>query len=105
MMAEPYPGASLQLGSEGDNVRKIQARLSVQQTGIFGPTTENCVKAFQTANGLTADGIVGPITWNTLFSAPALDNIPYPGTEVREGSTGDDVKKIQQRLGVQQTGV
>jgi hypothetical protein len=30
--------------------------------GIFGPGTESAVKAFQQANGLTVDGIVGPIT-------------------------------------------
>ena len=34
--------------------------------GIFGSGTESCVKAFQSDNGLVADGIVGPATWAAL---------------------------------------
>lgn len=40
----------------------------------FGPNTESAVIAFQTENGLTPDGIVGPGTWgalqDTLTTAP-----------------------------------
>lgn len=33
--------------------------------GIFGPLTENALKKFQTAAGITADGVAGPKTyWN-----------------------------------------
>ena len=35
--------------------------------GIFGKGTTNAVVAFQRANGLTADGIVGPNTWKKIF--------------------------------------
>ena len=104
-MANVFPGASLQLGSEGDSVKQVQARLNVQQTGVFGPTTQNTVKAFQTAHGLKDDGIVGPITWNAIFAAPVLDGTAFPGPELRQGSQGDAVKQIQQRLGISQTGV
>ncbi len=34
--------------------------------GEFGPGTESALEAFQSANGLTADGIVGPQTWQAL---------------------------------------
>lgn len=34
--------------------------------GAFGPVTENAVKAFQSANGLTADGIIGNNTLKAL---------------------------------------
>ena len=37
--------------------------------GDFGPETERAVKAFQTENGLTADGVVGRNTWQALLSS------------------------------------
>lgn len=37
--------------------------------GVFGAETERAVKAFQTENGLTADGIVGGATWRALFNS------------------------------------
>jgi peptidoglycan hydrolase-like protein with peptidoglycan-binding domain len=33
------------------------------EDGTFGPRTETLVKEFQTEHGLTADGIVGLVTW------------------------------------------
>ena len=37
--------------------------------GIFGPETANRVRTFQTANGLVADAIVGPLTMAALERA------------------------------------
>jgi len=34
--------------------------------GIFGSKTKTAVLAFQNANGLGTDGIVGPLTWAKL---------------------------------------
>ena len=34
--------------------------------GMFGPRTENAVKAFQKYYGLGVDGVVGPLTWAKL---------------------------------------
>jgi putative chitinase len=52
----------LKVGSKGDMVKKMQKVLGVATDGDFGPGTEKAVKAWQTKNGLTADGVVGPKT-------------------------------------------
>lgn len=59
----------LKVGSTGDDVVKLQVKLGVDPIGKFGPKTEAAVKAWQAANGLTADGIVGDGTWGKLFPA------------------------------------
>lgn len=60
----------LRRGSTGVYVKLIQsllARIGYNPgpvDGIFGAQTEQAVIAFQRDNGLVADGIVGPQTWN-----------------------------------------
>lgn len=54
--------AVLKVGSTGDLVKQLQAKLGVGNDGTFGPGTEKVLKAWQQANGLTADGIAGPAT-------------------------------------------
>jgi len=36
--------------------------------GVFGAQTRNAVLTFQSRNGLSADGILGPLTWSRLMS-------------------------------------
>ena len=57
----------LKKGSKGDDVKKLQEKLGVEAIGTFGPKTEAAVKAWQKANGLKDDGIVGDATWAKLF--------------------------------------
>ncbi|WP_426319974.1 peptidoglycan-binding domain-containing protein [Microbacterium sp. E-13] len=52
--------------------------------GMYGPATAAAVTAFQTAQGIPADGTVGPVTWPRLVVA------------VQQGSTGDAVRAVQQ---------
>ncbi len=57
----------LKLGSTGEDVTKLQIRLGIDPVGKFGPKTDAAVKGFQSAQGLTPDGIVGSATWSKLF--------------------------------------
>jgi putative chitinase len=57
----------LKKGDNNDSVKQLQVRLGVEAIGTFGPKTEAAVIAWQKANGLTADGIVGDGTWSKLF--------------------------------------
>jgi hypothetical protein len=56
----------LKLKSKGDQVKTLQRFLKLKDDGEFGPKTESAVKAWQSANGLTADGVVGPKTWDAM---------------------------------------
>lgn len=58
----------LKLGSEGEDVKKLQNKLGVEPIGKFGPKTDAAVKAWQSKNGLKPDGIVGDGTWSKMFS-------------------------------------
>lgn len=60
--------AIYKVGSNGEEVKYIQKALGLVVDGGFGPKTAEAVKAWQTKNGLTADGIVGQ---NTLFKLVA----------------------------------
>lgn len=71
----------LKRGDNNEQVKQLQVKLGVDPIGNFGPKTEEAVKAFQAANGLTADGIVGEATWNKIMgttpaAAPAPAAIP-----------------------------
>ena len=72
----PYAETSttLRRGMRGDKVKYLQWMLNNNKKykvmtaidGAFGPSTESAVIAFQKANGLVSDGIVGKLTWGKL---------------------------------------
>jgi peptidoglycan hydrolase-like protein with peptidoglycan-binding domain len=66
-MAFTYPGAPVKLGSKGAPAMLVQAVIGAKADGDFGPKSVASLKAWQTANGLTADGSVGPVTWKKMF--------------------------------------
>ena len=72
----------LKRGSSGTQVSNLQQRLNELGfdpngfDGKFGPGTEAAVIAFQKANGLEADGKVGPNTLAALNLNPAGGNVP-----------------------------
>jgi putative chitinase len=66
----------LKVGSKGEDVKKLQAKLGLGADGVFGPGTESAVKKWQAANGLTSDGIVGEGTWSKMFGEKQLITEP-----------------------------
>jgi putative chitinase len=77
----------LKIGSKGEDVKKLQAKLGLGADGDFGPGTDKAVKAWQQANGLTADGIVGNGTWSKMFgdgaATPAAAPIATPPSDFK----------------------
>ena len=88
--------AILKKGLSGEPVRRLQAKLGVQSDGAFGPNTEKALKEWQTKNNLTADGVAGPDTFMTM-GLPEL-------VLLKEGTRGDAVKKLQEKLGISADG-
>ena len=95
-------------GCTGDAVKTLQDKLNTlgynsgNVDGIFGAKTYAAVTAFQKANGLGVDGIVGKLTWGKLYGvSPAM---PVETTTVvgrpmvSHGSRGDAVRKLQELL-------
>ena len=59
---------TIRKGSRGPLVAEVQEKLDINPAdGIFGAGTEKIVKHWQSTNGLTADGIVGPKTLGKLL--------------------------------------
>lgn len=78
---------TLRLGSKGESVKTLQEFLKIKVDSDFGPQTETAVKAWQKANGLISDGIVGKNTW----AAMGILN-----TDNAENSEVDHALKINQ---------
>ena len=67
----------LKKGAKGEQVKALQALLlgygyDIGRTGVdgsFGSVTDTAVRKYQSRNGLTTDGSVGPATWRKLLGA------------------------------------
>ena len=111
----------LHIGMQGKNIRALQYHLAVvgayyaaiqpvEITGYFGEQTETSVKSLQQAFGLPVTGVVDFSTWNALYDAYTgiVESIPldtsvndvvlYPGVVLREGTTSEYVRLMQQYL-------
>jgi FtsZ-binding cell division protein ZapB len=51
---------------EGADVQRAQRAFGSPDNGIFNEACQIACKAFQTKNGLTADGSCGPLTWTKI---------------------------------------
>ena len=88
----PTTKPTLRKGASGPYVTECQEALlklgydlsPYGADGKYGNTTIREVKKFQTASGLTADGICGPMTWAALDAAVAGDSGSAPETPAPE---------------------
>lgn len=70
-----FPGYTRR-GSRGAAVRAVQQRMTDRGwdtggvDGDFGPRTDAAIRGFQGEKGLDVDGLVGPITWTVMWTAP-----------------------------------
>ena len=92
-------------GCTGDAVKTLQEKLNAKGfhsgnvDGIFGAKTYAAVTAFQKANSLGVDGIVGKLTWAKLYDATPVNVTPVTTQPMlRAGSRGDAVRKLQELL-------
>ena len=115
-----WGGTVLRTGSRGGAVEQLQFWLntisqyvasipSVTVDGRFGSGTAAAVRAFQKRYGLTVDGVVGEATWNAIyaqfFSIQSDNGTPnaYPGTALRQGDEGQNVRLVQFWLKIART--
>ena len=118
-----YPEA-LREGDTGQGVYILQLMLnvlaeyydtvpSVTEDGVYGPATTRAVSAFQRTYGLPVDGVVGPLTWESMYNAikgiyiatgrsaefttaPAM--APFPGMPLTMGARGNAVMTLQNHI-------
>jgi peptidoglycan hydrolase-like protein with peptidoglycan-binding domain len=89
MALQPWP--TIRKNDKGHPVFTLQYLLRARGhtlgvDGEFGSRTDAAVRAFQKAKGLTADGIVGKLTWSALVIT------------VRRGDEGDAVRGVQEEF-------
>ena len=125
-IVETYPGRALRKGDSGEDVYFMQFclnRIAIDYpnifkiypaNGIFSTRMEQSVKEFQRQFNLTPDGIIGKATWYKIgyiyVSVTKLaqlesegirlgeEQIEYAGEELRLGSKGEEVSKLQYML-------
>ncbi len=95
---------TLRYGSEGNEVTTLQNRLIAlgylagSADGKFGRDTKSAVIAFQKANGLSADGVVGADTSAKLYASNVVSNTVSSTQTLRVGAVSDAVRDMQNRL-------
>ena len=112
-----FPGV-LSLGDTGESVEVLQYFLTAvaffdpaipapDSSGIYDEATRNSIIAFQAEKGLSQTGVTDDATWNLLYDDYLGDIrsltpeqigtaiIPFPGTFLQLGDTGESVTVLQ----------
>ncbi|MDR7276925.1 zinc D-Ala-D-Ala carboxypeptidase [Catenuloplanes atrovinosus] len=96
---------TLRDGMSGEDVRQLQIRVAgwtasgevLSIDGEYGPRTAAAVGRFQTAYGLSSDGVAGPQTFNQIYALQDDDCSPIHFTfaEVTQSSTCGSQASLQ----------
>lgn len=105
---------ALRRGATGADVTTLQTALVaagqlVEVDGKYGAQTRNAVAAYQDSQGLTADGVCGPLTWAALgITAPTTGDTDAgeeltaeeadPPTRAEFDALSDTVDVLKERL-------
>jgi len=93
---------NLSRGSSGPDVIALQTILIAEgflhidaPNGFFGPMTEAAVKAYQTAHGIEATGIVGPLTRAVLNQGMGENSTPEGSGVPQTNNQGQNNSGVQ----------
>jgi putative chitinase len=84
----------LRKGDNNEQVKQLQVKLHLDPVGNFGPKTEEAVKLWQAAHGLTADGIVGDKTWAMIMGEEEHPQVQQQAVAIAN-STGLKLEKLK----------
>ena len=102
--------STLRKGDEGDAVKEMQKKLiqlgylDTDATGLFGSATREAVKAFQKAQGISADGLAGSATLKALANAAGgsssgdKSSSTASSSSMQKGDEGSNVTSLQKML-------
>lgn len=97
---QQHQGQILRPGAKGDAVYSLQivinhiTKADLIVDGVYGSKTVASVKQFQRQNGLKADGIVGPKTWQAIL------NQLRRSTQIHKVAPGETLSRIGRIYGV-----
>lgn len=114
--------ATVRPGGEGEGVALLQPLLEVEETGVFDEATRRALIAWQGEQGIPQTGVMDQLTYAAALGqelpelpegalavewpeAQVTEFTPLKRTVLTEGSTGEDVKVLQDALGVEGDGV
>ncbi|MFC7456916.1 peptidoglycan-binding protein [Brachybacterium sp. GCM10030267] len=86
----------LREGSRGSAVRTLQSALndrgsSLTVDGVFGSRTASAVRGLQSAAGIKVDGVVGPNTWNAVYSDVRISDGGSSRGDGRDSTSGTSI--------------
>jgi len=85
----------LRKGDNNEQVKQLQVKLHLDPVGNFGPKTEEAVKLWQSAHGLTSDGIVGDKTWAMIMGEADAPAPAQQAVVAVSNSTGLKLEKLK----------